>query len=94
MKGVNLILAAFLICLNLTAAGCAVAIGARAGEKIHEELEKKDDKGDSGKEEQGESKTGAGQMRPGPVAASNHNINTPQCARNCPSRSHTLSQAM
>ncbi len=60
MKSVNLILAAFLICLNLTAAGCAVAIGARAGEKIHEELEKKDDKGDSGKEEQGESKTGAG----------------------------------
>ncbi|MEE9487171.1 MAG: hypothetical protein V3W00_00510 [Candidatus Brocadiales bacterium] len=66
-KSVNLILAAFLICLNLTAAGCAVAIGARAGEKIHEELEKKDDKGDSGKEEQGEYKTGAGsdEAKPG-----------------------------
>ncbi len=88
MKGFSLLLAALLIGLNLTAAGCAVALGARAGEEIHKELEKKDDKGDSDKEEQGESKTGAGQMRPNPVAASKHLLNMPQYARNCPSRSH------
>jgi FlaA1/EpsC-like NDP-sugar epimerase len=37
-------------------AGCAVALGARAGEKIHEELEKKDDD----KDQQEGSMTGAG----------------------------------
>ncbi len=67
MKGFSLLLAALLIGLNLTAAGCAAAMGARAGMKIHEELEKKDDKEDSDKEEQGESKTGAGsdEAKPG-----------------------------